>query len=161
MGSRAVQDHESEKLFSQIPDKRGMNGQILPRGPRLLDRVRILLRTRHYSYVTEKTYIGWIRRFIHHYQKRHPLDLGPQAIGDYLSYLAIQRSVSAATQNQALNALVFLYREVLEVELEDIPGIEWARKRERIPIVFSKDEVAAILNALPSTQKLIVNSPLF
>jgi integrase len=125
--------------------------------PKLLDQVRTLLRTRHYSLATEKSYIGWIRRFILHFKKRHPRDLGPGAIGKFLSFLAIQEGVSPSTQNQALNALVFLYREVLGINLSEIPGIEWAKKRERIPIVFSKDEVTQILSCLTRSQKLIAS----
>lgn len=135
-----------------------MSGQKLhKRQPKLLDQVRVLLRTRHYAYKTEKSYINWIRRFILHFNKRHPLELGPNAIGAYLSYLATQRGVSPATQNQALNALVFLYREVLGVSLSDVSGIEWATKRERVPIVFSREEIAQIISILPESQKLIAS----
>jgi integron integrase len=125
--------------------------------PKLLQRVTELLRTRHYSYSTEKTYLGWIRRFILHFEKRHPLELGPSAIGDYLTYLAVQRKVSASTQNQALNSLVFLYREVLGVELAEIPGIEWARARERVPVVFTREEVTDLLGSLRQTQRLLAS----
>ena len=101
--------------------------------PKLMDQARARLRTLHYAYATEKHYLGWIRRFIIHFNKRHPLELGPEAVGQYLTHLAVQRHVAPATQNQALNALVFLYREVLGVSLDAIPGIEWAEKRARIP----------------------------
>ena len=125
--------------------------------PKLLVQVRNLLRTKHYAYATERHYLSWIRRFILHFNKRHPLELGPSAIGEFLTHLAINGNVTPSTQNQALNALVFLYREVLKVPLEQIPGIEWAKKRERIPIVFSRDEVAQLLSALPPTKKLIAS----
>lgn len=124
---------------------------------RLLTEVRELLRTRHYSYVTEKGYVSWIRRFILHFDKQPPRALGPNAIGEYLTYLAVQRQVSSATQNQALNALVFLYREVLKIDLTDIPGIAWAKHRERIPIVFSREQVSRILAELPRSQRLIAS----
>jgi len=114
-----------------------------PAKRKLLDQTRNLLRARHYSYATEKGYLGWIRRFILHFNKRHPRDLGPHAIGEFLTYLAVNRQVSPATQNQALNALVFLYREVLNISLEEIPGIEWAQRRERVPVVFSREEVTS------------------
>lgn len=122
-----------------------------------MDQARARLRTLHYAYATEKHYLGWIRRFIIHFNKRHPLELGPEAVGQYLTHLAVQRHVAPATQNQALNALVFLYREVLGVSLDAIPGIEWAEKRARIPVVFSRGEVAEILGGLRGSQKLIAS----
>jgi len=125
--------------------------------PRLLDRTRELLRLRHYALVTEKAYVNWIKRFIFHFNKQHPLELGPEAIGEYLTYLAVQRRVSPSTQNQALNALVFLYREVLGVEIKDIKGIEWARPRERIPVVLSKNEVSQVLSTLEGQKRLIAS----
>lgn len=128
---------------------------IAPGKKKLLDQTRDLLRTRHYSYATEKGYLAWIRRFILHFNKRHPKELGPAAIGQFLTHLAVDRTVSPATQNQALNALVFLYREVLEISIDDIPGIEWAQRRERIPVVFSRDEVTAVLKSLAGSQRLI------
>lgn len=124
---------------------------------KLLDQVRSLLRTKHYSYATEKHYVAWIRRFILHFGKRHPLELGPSAIGEYLSYLAIQRDVSPSTQNQALNALVFLYREVLNIDISEISGIEWAKRRERIPVVFTREEVVQVLSILNHTQRMIAS----
>jgi len=121
----------------------------------LLAQTRILLRTRHYSYTTEKVYITWIKRFIAHFERQHPRELGPEAIGKYLSHLAITAQVAPATQSQALNALVFLYREVLGIQLGDIPNIRWAKTRERIPIVLTRDEVAKILGQLNGTRKLV------
>jgi hypothetical protein len=88
-----------------------------PQQPRLLDRVRMEIRTRHYSRRTEKSYVGWIRRFILFHGKRHPLDMGEQEIGAFLSSLAVDAHVSASTQNQAFSALLFLYREVLRRDL--------------------------------------------
>lgn len=125
--------------------------------PKLLEQVRQLLRRRHYSYATERTYINWIRRFILFYGKRHPSKLGPEAIERFLSYLAIEGKVAPATQIQALNALVFLYREVLGSDVGVMTGIEWARRRERIPVVFSREEVAQILAVLPERQRLIAS----
>lgn len=124
---------------------------------KLLDRVRAELRARHYSYATEKHYLGWIRRFILHFNKRHPLELGPAAIGQYLTYLAVERRVSPSTQNQALNALVFLYREVLGVTVDAIPGIAWAKPRERVPVVFTRDEIIQILTTLSGNQRLVAS----
>src|SRR5438876_9249477 len=86
-----------------------------PKPPKLLDRVRSAIRLRHYSPRTEVAYVGWIRRFVIFHHKRHPREMGDAEVGQFLTYLAEKLSVSAATQNQALNALVFLYREVLQL----------------------------------------------
>jgi hypothetical protein len=83
-------------------------------GPRLLDQVRELIRIRHYSIRTEQAYLQWIRRYILFHRKRHPKDMGAQELTQFLSHLAIQRNVAASTQNQALNAILFLYRDVLK-----------------------------------------------
>jgi integron integrase len=123
--------------------------------PKLLDRVRQTLRVRHYAYSTERSYVQWIKQFIFFHKRKHPAELPREAISEFLSYLAVERRVAAATQNQALNALVFLYREVLNLGVEDLPGIKWAERRERIPVVFSREEVGKILAHLRGTQKLI------
>jgi len=123
--------------------------------PKLLDQVRNLLRTRHYSYQTEKHYIAWIKRYIYFHDKQHPANLDPSAISQFLTHLAVSGKVAPATQNQALNALVFLYREVLGVNTKELPGIEWAKPRERIPTVFTRYEVAAILGRVSGHQRLI------
>jgi hypothetical protein len=102
-----------------------------PPPPRLLDRVRAALRTRHCSLRTEKAYVGWIRRYILFHDKRHPVDMGAAEITRFLSALAIQRNVAASTQNQALSALLFLYRDVLEQELPWLDDIVRPRSRER------------------------------
>jgi len=123
--------------------------------PRLLDRTRELMRRRHYALVTERAYVYWIKRYIYFHNKRHPAGLPPASISQFLTHLAVKRKVAPATQNQALNALVFLYREVLEVETEDLPGIEWAKPRTRIPVVFTRNEVSRILKKLSGNQQLI------
>ena len=87
------------------------------RRPRLLDQMRHAIRVKHYSYQTEKSYLQWARRYILFHEKRHPAELGTEAVRGFLSHLAVDRHVSASTQNQALNALVFLYKQVLGVEL--------------------------------------------
>jgi integron integrase len=113
--------------------------------PRLMDRVRTKLRAGHYSHLTEKAYVTWIRRFIIFHGKQHPLTLGASHVEAFLSHLAVNRKVAAATQNQALNALLFLYRRVLEVELPWISGVVRAKKPARLPVVLSPAEVAAVL----------------
>lgn len=113
--------------------------------PRLLDRVRAAVRTRHYSIRTEKAYVHWIRRYILFHGKQHPETLGAEEIGRFLSALAVEGRVAASTQNQALSALLFLYRDVLKQELPWIDGVVRAKRPARLPVVLSRDEVAAVL----------------
>ncbi len=125
-----------------------------PPPPRLLDRVRAALRTRHCSLRTEKAYVGWIRRYIVFHGKRHPAEMGAAEITRFLSDLAIQRNVAASTQNQALSALLFLYREVLDQELPWLDEIVRAKSRERIPVVLTREEVQSVLDALDGATRL-------
>src|SRR5262245_14669082 len=111
--------------------------------PRLLDRVRDALRVRHYSRKTEKTYTGWIRRFILFHGKRHPREMGAAEVTRYLSTLATAGQVAASTQNQALRALLFLYRDVLGVDLPWLDEVVRARRPTRLPVVLTRDEVRA------------------
>lgn len=113
--------------------------------PRLLDRVRLEIRFRHYSYRTEQQYVGWIRRFILFHDKRHPLGMGEPEVTSFLSHLASDRNVAAATQAQALAALLFLYRHVLRVELPWVEGLVRARRPKRLPVVLSRSEVRRTL----------------
>jgi integron integrase len=126
-----------------------------PQQPRLLDQVRNVLRTKHYSYSTEKTYIYWIRQFIFFHNKQHPDILNEAHINTYLSHLAVKEHVSASTQNQALCAIVFLYKQVLHRELGDFGELVWAKKPKRIPVVFSRQEVSAILNQLQGIYRIM------
>ena len=125
-----------------------------PPPPRLLDRVRAALRTRHCSPRTEKAYAGWIRRFILFHGKRHPAEMGAEEITRFLSALAIERNVAASTQNQALSALLFLYKEVLEQELPWLGEIVRAKTPVRIPVVLTRDEVQAVIAALDGPVRL-------
>jgi site-specific recombinase XerD len=109
--------------------------------PKLLGLVRNLIRTKHYSIRTEEAYVGWIKRFILFYGKSHPRKLGKKEISAFLTHLAVNRNVSASTQNQAFNALLFLYRHVLEMEFEVLDTVERAKKPKRLPVVFTKDEI--------------------
>jgi integron integrase len=126
-----------------------------PPSPRLLDRVRAALRTRHCSPRTEKAYVGWIRRFILFHDKRHPAAMGATEITRFLSALAVQHNVAASTQNQALSALLFLYREVLEQELPWLDDLVRAKTRERIPVVLTRDEVQAVIDGLDGPPRLV------
>ena len=125
--------------------------------PKLLDQVRAAIRTRHYSAKTEKAYVQWIKRFILHHNQRHPAEMGEKEIGEFLTYLAVKEKVSASTQNQALCALVFLYKHVLKIELGDFGDIIWAKKRETEPVVFTKTETKAILAQLSGMNWLMAN----
>ena len=125
--------------------------------PRLLDQVRQSMRLRHFSLKTEKSYIYYIRDFILFHQKRHPKEMGVDEIRAYLSHLAIKRKVAASTQNVALSALLFLYKQVLEIELPYINNIERAQTPKRLPVVFTKDEVKQILCRLDGMSHLIVS----
>lgn len=117
-------------------------------GPKLLDQLRLAIRRRHYSYRTEKTYVQWTRRFIRYHGLRHPRDLGAEGIRRFLNHLANERHVSASTQSQALAALLFLYKQVLAVDLPWLEGVDRARKPVRLPVVLTRAEVQAVLSQL-------------
>jgi len=122
----------------------------------LLDRVRVVIRTSQFSYSTEKSYVGWIYRYIVFHEKRHPLDMGNKEVETFLTHLAVNRKVSASTQNQALNALVFLYKKVLKSPLGDLV-YENARTGKRIPVVFSQREVNLVLSNLHGEYHLMAS----
>ena len=123
--------------------------------PRLLDRVREAIRLRHYSRKTEKAYTGWIRRFILFHGKRHPSLMGETQVTAFLSHLAVDRGVSASTQNQALSAILFLYEHVLGMELEWLEGVVRAKAPPRLPVVLTRAEVRGILNVLEGAPSLV------
>ena len=113
--------------------------------PRLLDQVRDHLRTLHYSYRTEQQYLFWIRRSILFHGKRHPSDMAAREVEDYLTHLAVDRKVSASTQNQALAAILFLHHKVLQIELPRLDGIVRAKQSRYLPVVLTTTEVRAVL----------------
>jgi integron integrase len=115
---------------------------------RLLDRVREAIRTRHYSICTEEAYVRWIREYILFSGKRHPEELGAKEVSAFISHLAVGRDVAASTQTQALSALLFLYREVLARPIEWVDDIERAKRPRRLPVVFTREEVRAVLGHL-------------
>lgn len=128
-----------------------------PPKPRLLDQMRAAIRVKHYSLRTEKTYISWVRHFIHWSGLRHPADMGAVEIEAFLSMLANQRDVAASTQNQALAALLFLYKQVLGVDLPWLDGITRAKKPARLPVVLSQAEVRAVLGCTKGVNGLIIS----
>jgi len=135
--------------------KTGVTVHMTPAPSRLLDRVREQLRVRHYAYRTERTYIDWIKRYIFYHQKRHPKEMGPVEVRAFLGYLADQKNVAAATQNQALCALVFLYKHVLEIDLGDLGDVAWVKKPPRLPAVLTVEEVMEVLSRLKGVQSLL------
>jgi len=125
--------------------------------PKLLDQVRAALRTKHYSPRTEESYVNWIKRFIFFHNKRHPKDMSEKEINEFLTYLAVKEKVASSTQNQALCAIIFLYNEVIKKEIGLIENLVWAKKPERLPVVFTHDEVKGILDLLTGIHWLMTN----
>ena len=123
--------------------------------PRLLDRLRSALRTRHYSLRTEEAYVAWARRYVLFHGKRHPDEMGEAEINAFLTDLAVTRKVAASTQNQALSALLFLYRDVLGRSLDSLGDVVRARRPARLPVVLSPTEVKAVLSRLDGTPRLV------
>jgi len=132
-----------------------MDAMDSPESPRLLARVRDKIRLKHYSIRTEQAYVDWIRRFILFHGKRHPETLGAAEVEAFLTHLAVARQVAAPTQNQAKSALLFLYKQVLEIELPWLERVESATAPHRLPVVLSRDEVSAVLRCLRGMHALI------
>ena len=125
---------------------------IQPNPPKLLDRVREIIRIKHYSYRTEQTYVFWIRRYILFHNKRHPKEMNSPEIEAFLSHLAIKDNVAASTQNQAFSALLFLYREVLNLELNEPIDALRAKRPRYLPTVLTKEEVFEVIKNLTGTR---------
>jgi integron integrase len=123
--------------------------------PKLLDRVRHACRVRHYSIRTEDAYHDWVRRFILFHHKRHPVEMGAAEINQFLTHLAVDGHVSASTQNQAFCAILFLYRDVLQVDPGRIAGVIRANRPKRLPVVLTRAEVARVLNQLADPYRLM------
>lgn len=123
--------------------------------PRLMDQVRTAIRLRHYSLRTEHIYLHWVKRFILFNNKRHPREMGNKEVSAFLSYLAVNRKVSASTQNQALSAILFLYRHVLDIELEWLTDVVRAKRSKRLPVVLTPDEMNKILSQLDGVHWLL------
>lgn len=123
--------------------------------PKLLDQLRDLLRTRHYSIRTEVAYLGWVERYIRFHGCRHPAELGAPELEAFLTHLAVKRDVASSTQNQAASAILFLYREVLGLNLPWLEGVTRAKRPKRLPVVLTPEEVAAVLDALDGTLALM------
>ena len=122
---------------------------------KLLDQVRDVIRKRHYSIRTEQAYVDWARRYILFHKKHHPKDMGEKEIAQFISHLATDRKVAASTQNQALNAIVFLYKRVLNIELGDFGHMERTKKPEKLPTVMARKEVNQVLSSMSGVNQLM------
>jgi integron integrase len=118
------------------------------RPARLFDQVRQAIRRKHYSYRTEQSYLHWVKRYIHFHNKRHPNEMAETEIAAFLTHLAVDRKVSASTQNQALNALLFLYKHVLGRDIAQIEGVTRAKSRATLPVVLTRDELRTMLQRI-------------
>ncbi|HEX5830471.1 MAG TPA: integron integrase [Gemmatimonadaceae bacterium] len=123
--------------------------------PKLLVQVRHALRTRHYSPRTEEAYVGWVRRFVVFHGRRHPRELGMEEVRRFLTALAVEGEVAASTQNQALGALTFLYRDVLGTPLGPVEGVLRAKRPIRLPVVLTRTEVRQVLACLDGTHRMV------
>ncbi len=144
--------HDSKGHFQSPTPARGVD----PQQPKLLDRVRSELRVRHYSIRTEQAYCAWIRRFIFFNNTQHPSEIGVDEIHRFLCFLAEHDNVARSTQNQALSALLFLYKKVLKINLPRIDELTHSKRQRKLPTVLTKEEVKAILNRLDGTKWLVV-----
>ena len=127
------------------------------RPPKLLDQMRESMRARHYRSRTEETYCQWVRRYILFHQKRHPADMGEPEINAFLTHLAVKDKVSASTQNQALSAILYLYRHVIGRDVGDLGDVIRARKPKRLPVVMTRDEVKTVLDHLSGNKWLMAS----
>ena len=143
-------------IYHILPKFLGGIIKIMPK-PKLLDQVRSVMRTQHYSYRTEKTYTEWILRYIRFHGVKHPAEMGADEVQAFLSHLAVKRNVSASTQNQALHALLFLYKKVLKTDFPRLETFTPAKKSSHVPVVLTKDEVKIILAGLKDTNWLTAN----
>ena len=130
---------------------------VFQQSPKLLDRMRAEIRLRHYSLRTEEAYVDWARRYILFHHKRHPQEMGAGEVAAFLSYLASERGVSASTHNQAKSALLFLYREVLGIELPWLDEVIAAKVSRRLPVVLTPTEVRRLLEATSGTLGLVIS----
>jgi site-specific recombinase XerD len=134
---------------------------LAPEPLRLQDQLRARIRVLHYSIRTEQAYLDWIKRYIRFFDKRHPRELSAVHVERFLSHLAVERNVAASTQNQAKSALLFLYKEVLQVELPWLEGVTQARVPKRLPLVLTRAEVERVLGRLPSGTHQLVGGLLY
>jgi integrase len=140
------------KMGSMVPSVQARPPQ---NKPKLLDEVRNVIRRKHFSIRTEQTYVDWVRRFILFHNKRHPREMAETEITAFLTHLARDGRVAASTQNQALSALLFLYKEVLKQDIGWLQGVERAKRPSRLPVVLTRDEVRRIFAHMHGTYRLM------
>ncbi len=136
-------------LLAREPDP------VAPQQPRLLDQLRNRLRVKHYSIRTEKAYLDWAKRYIRFHRMRHPADLGPKDVEAFLTHLAVAGNVAPSTQNQAKSALLFLYGEVLGLQLPWLDDVVTAKQPRKLPVVLTREEVRLLLDAMSGTPGLV------
>lgn len=136
------------QMPQQLPDARK---------PKLLDQVRAIIRRKHYSIRTEAAYVDWIKRYIFFHNKRHPIEMAEHEIEEFLNDLAVNKKVAASTQNQALSALIFLYREVLAKEIGWLDNLERAKLPQRLPVVLTEAEARDVLSHLDGRHWLMAS----
>ena len=151
---------ESAKVYplkrNRLERRAAVTAPTTPAKPKLLDQVRQAIRMRHYSPRTEETYVHWIKRFIFFHNKRHPAEMAEAEIARFLSNLAAESHVSASTQNQALNAVLFLYRHVLRKDIGYVNGVLRANRPKRLPTVLARQEVRSILGNLAGLEWIMI-----
>lgn len=144
-----------QMLFFSAPSVFSMSNTQNP--PKLLEQVQARIRVKHYSIRTERAYLDWVKRYILFHQKKHPAQMGAQEVEAFLSHLAVEGNVAASTQNQAKSALLFLYREVLEIDLPWLDNVTKARVPQRLPVVLTHAEVRSLLDRLEGSQWLMAS----
>jgi len=155
---------KQKAVMAPVPPRRAPETQQIPqqpatgtRKPKLLDRLREALRSRHYSRRTEQTYCHWVKRFIFFHDVRHPAEMAEPEINAFLTHLAVKNRVAASTQNQALSALLFLYRHVLDRKMGNLGEVIRARKPKRLPVVMTHEEAKAVLGHLQGDKWLMAS----
>jgi integron integrase len=133
----------------------GPTAPIVPQPKKLMDQVREALRTKHYAYRTEQTYVDWIKRYIIFHKKRHPKDMGVNEIREFIGHLATERKVATSTQNQALSAILFLYRIVLQIEILVPPELVHPSRPKRLPTVLTHVQAMSVINSMYGTPRLM------
>ena len=124
---------------------------------RLVDVFSEVCRTEHYAYRTEETYLKWVKRYIAYHRNRHPREMGAEEVRQFLSHLAVDRKVTASSQNQALSAILFLYRKVLNIDLPWMVDVVRAKRSQRMPVVLSRDEVRRVLECMTGRPRLMAS----
>lgn len=146
---------QKAQIAPQKQPQDGLTNASIPQPKKLLDQVREALRTKHYSYRTEQTYVDWIKRYILFHKKQHPKELGVEEIREFIAHLAAERKVATSTQNQALSATLFLYRTVLQIEINLPPELMRPSRPRRLPVVLTHEEAMSVINAMSGVPRIM------